>query len=241
VELAGKKALVTGAGVRVGRAVAIALAREGVNIAVHYSSSATGAEETAAIAHSLGVEAVTLKADLASVPEAERLAGEASERLRGLDILVNSAAIFEADDIETVTEDSWDRHFAVNLKTPFFLARAFARQLGGGSGHVVNVADWRAVRPGPRYIAYTLAKSGLLAATHALAAALAPAVQVNAVAPGAILPPPGGDQSYLVRLGETLPLRRHGSPDDVARAVLYLLSSDFVTGETIFVDGGQHL
>jgi len=170
-----------------------------------------------------------------------------------VDILVNSAAIFEPGKWDDTTEANWDRHFAINLKSPFFLSQTFARVAGhprvagqshwpsARAGHIVNIADWRGVRPGTGHVAYTLTKAALIAMTKSLALALAPNIQVNAIAPGMILPPPGKDQSYLQRQAGQIPAQRVGSPQEIAKALLFLLRSDFVTGELVFVTGGQHL
>ena len=159
-----------------------------------------------------------------------------------VDILVNSAAIFEAGNWDDTTEANWDRHFAVNLKSPFFLSQAFAKHVGRERpGHIVNIADWRGVRPGTGHMAYTLTKAALIAMTKSLALALAPNIQVNAIAPGLILPPPDKDESYLQRRAGRIPVRRTGSPDEIAKTLIFLLQSDVVTGELIFVTGGEHL
>jgi pteridine reductase len=140
------------------------------------------------------------------------------------------------------TEADWDSHFAINLKAPFFLSQAFAGRVAADQqAHIVNIADWRGLRPDPGSLVYSLTKSGLIAMTKGLALALAPRIQVNAIAPGAILPPPGEDQEYLQDLAQTIPLRHPGSPAEVARTLIYLLESDFVTGEVLYVTGGQHL
>ncbi|HEY6008568.1 MAG TPA: SDR family oxidoreductase [Geobacteraceae bacterium] len=240
MELTGKTALVTGAAVRLGREIALALAGRGVKIALHYGSSTAAALATAAEIRALGVEVEPLPADLRAAGAAAGLVERAVARFGRLDILVNSAAVFLPGELADTTEENWDLHLDVNLKAPFFLCRAFARQLGAtGEGAIVSIADWRAVRPGPRYLAYTLAKSGVVTLTESLALALAPRIRVNAVAPGAILPPPGGDAAYLERLADRIPLRRSGSPEEVVRALLYLLEADFVTGQILFVDGGE--
>jgi pteridine reductase len=157
-------------------------------------------------------------------------------------MLVNSAAIFESGDVFSTTEESWDRHFAINLKSPFFLSQAFAEQVGPTQqAAIVNIADWRATRPGTDYVAYTLTKAALVTMTQSLALGLAPNIRVNAIAPGAILPPPDKGQDYLDKLAESIPARRVGSPAEVAKALLYLLEAEFVTGELVYVTGGEHL
>ncbi|NJC89417.1 MAG: SDR family oxidoreductase [Desulfuromonas sp.] len=242
MELQGKVALITGGAVRIGRALALALAERGVRIALHYGRSADAAKETAAAIRAAGSDAAPLSADLAESGAAADLIDRALERFGRLDILVNSAAIFLPGGVGDTSEGDWDRQFAINLKSPFFLAQAFARRhQPGSSGLIVNIADWRAFRPGPDYLAYTLTKAGIVAMTQSLAAAPAPRIRVNAIAPGAILPPPGKDDVYLQRLADRIPLRRSGSPDDLAKGLLYLAEADFVTGEVLFIDGGEHL
>ncbi|HOT90182.1 MAG TPA: SDR family oxidoreductase [Anaerolineae bacterium] len=242
MELQGKVALVTGGAVRLGRALALALAAEGARVAVHYAHSAGPAEAVVAEITSLGSVAVALQADLGQTATARSLVERAVAHFGQVDVLVNNAAIFEHGDWDDTTEENWDRHFAINLKAPFFLSQAFAMQVGRERrGHIVNIADWRGVRPGSDHIAYTLTKAGLVAMTQSLALALAPNIQVNAIAPGLILPPPGRDQAYLESKAAQVPARRIGSPEEIAHALLFLLRSDFVTGELVYVTGGEHL
>lgn len=242
MELQGKVALVTGGAVRIGKALALALAGKGVKIALHYGLSAEAAEETAAAIRELGSEAAPLMADLSKSGAAVDLIERSHDRFGRIDILINSAAIFLPGGIADTNEDDWDQQFAINLKSPFFLARAFAlRHPPGESGLIVNIADWRAFRPGADYLAYTLTKAGIVTMTRSLASALAPQIRVNAIAPGAILPPPGADDDYLHRLAEKIPLRRSGSPEELVKGLLYLAEADFVTGEVLFIDGGEHL
>jgi pteridine reductase len=242
MELAEKVALVTGGAVRLGKALALALADEGVRLIVHYNSSSGAAEQTVAEIKERGSDALAIQADLSQLNQVPSLIQRGAAHWGQIDILVNSAAIFEAANLAQTTEDSWDRHFAINLKAPFFLSQAFAAHVGmTRHAHIVSIADWRGVRPALNHLAYSLTKSGILTMTRALALALAPNIQVNAIAPGAILPPPGEDQDYLARLARTIPMGRSGSPHEVAEALIYFLKSDFVTGETIFVTGGQHL
>ncbi len=242
MELAGKVALVTGAGVRIGRAIALGLAAEGVRVIVHYHSSSAQAQSVVDEIQALGSEALAVQADLRETARLAPLVEAGLARFGHLDILVNSAAIFERGTILSTDQENWARHMDINLKAPFFLCQAFARNLQPGQrGHIVNIADWRAERPGTQYMAYTLAKSALVALTRSLALALGPDVQVNALAPGAILPPPDDADRYFERLAERLPLKRTGSPDEIVAAVLYLLRSDFVTGELLHVTGGEHL
>lgn len=242
MELEKKIALVTGGAVRIGRALSLALAEQGVHVAVHYNASAGPARQLAAEIQALGGQAITLQADLSRSSETRALIGRAVGHFGRLDILVNSAAIFEQGHWHDTTEENWDRHFAINLKSPFFLSQAFAAQVRGGrNGHIVNIADWRGLRPGSGYLAYTLTKAGLIAMTQSLAQVLAPDIQVNAIAPGLILPPPGRDQAYLERKASQIPAGRIGSPADIAGALLFLLRSNYVTGELVHVTGGEHL
>lgn len=234
-------AIVTGGAVRLGRALALALAEDGARVVVHYGSSADAARETLARIQAVS-DGIGVAADLRDVTQARSVVERAAQHFGRVDILVNSAAIFEPGDIFSTDEADWERHFAVNLKAPFFLSQAFAAHVGRARrAHIINIADWRAFRPGSDYAAYTLTKAALVTMTYSLAQALAPNIQVNAIAPGLILPPPGQDISYLERKAQTIPARRPGSPEEIARAMRYLLQSDFVTGEVIFVTGGEHL
>jgi len=242
MDLMGKVAMVTGGGVRLGKALAVTLAQHGVRVAIHYNSSAAPAEATVEEIVALGRDAAAFQADLHYLAQMDVLFQRVTERFGPIDILINNAAIFEPGGVWDTSQANWDDHFAVNLRAPFFLSQSFARQLGQGcQGHIINIADWRATRPQNDYIAYTLTKAALIAMTQNLALALAPNIQVNAIAPGAILPPPGEDESYLARLAQRIPSRRYGSPADVTSAAVFLLESDFITGELIFLTGGQHL
>lgn len=242
MELRGKAAVVTGGAVRLGKALALALAREGATLAIHYNSSTGPADETVAEIKAMGADAIAIQGDLSQTDSAPLVIERAAARLGRVDILVNSAAIFEAANVASTTEAGWDRHFAINLRAPFFLSQAFASHVGPErQGNIVNIADWRGLRPDTRYLAYSLSKAGVLSMTKALALALAPNIRVNAIAPGAILPPPGRGQAYLDQLAQAIPVQRVGSPDDIADSLVFLLRSDFVTGETLFITGGEHL
>ncbi len=242
MNLKGEVALVTGSAVRLGKALALALAGDGVRLAIHHSRSTAAAEQTVAEIKALGGDAFSVQADLSRPGSASGVIEHTFNHYGRIDILVNSAAIFEPGDLADTTEVLWDKHFDINLKAPFFLSQAFAAHVGSERpGHIVNIADWRAIRPGPHYLAYTLTKAALVTMTQSLALALAPNIRVNAIAPGAILPPPGKGRDYLEQMADRIPLRRAGEPKDVAQALLFLLSSDFITGELIFVTGGEHL
>jgi pteridine reductase len=252
MELDGKVAIVTGGAVRLGKALALALAEQGARLVIHYGSSAGPAQETVTEIKAMGSDALAVQADFSQSGQAPSVVERAVAHFGQVDILVNSAAIFEPGRWDDTTEANWDRHFAINLKSPFFLSQAFAKHVcprvagqshwpSARAGHIVNIADWRGVRPGIGHVAYTLTKAALIAMTKSLALALAPNIQVNAIAPGMILPPPGKDPSYLERKAGQIPAQRVGSPQEIAKALLFLLRSDFVTGELIFVTGGQHL
>lgn len=243
MELAGKVVLVTGAAVRIGRAIAMAAAERGADVVVHYRRSRAEAEALVSEIERLGVRAVALAADLERAGEVRQLVTTALERMGRIDVLVNNAAIFPRAPFLELTEEEWDRTLDTNLKAPFLLAQAVAPQmLARGFGKIINLADVGAFRPWPNYLAYCVSKAGVVTLTQALARALAPAVQVNAIAPGAILFPDDWDEKRRERLLADVPLRRAGGPEDVARTLLYLIEgSDYVTGAVIPVDGGRLL
>jgi NAD(P)-dependent dehydrogenase (short-subunit alcohol dehydrogenase family) len=241
--LAGRTALVTGAGRRLGRAVAERLAARGARVAVHYRRS--GADATSVIdgIRARGGEAEGFAADLADSAAIERLAGAVSERFGAVDILVNNAAVFYQTPLAALGEREWDENLTVNLKAPFLLSLRFGREMRTrGAGKIVNIGDGGASRPYRDYLPYCVSKAGLVALTRGLAKALAPEVQVNCVAPGPILPPAGSSAQQQASILRRTPLGRFGSPEDVEAAVLFLIEgSDFVTGTTLIVDGGRAL
>jgi len=243
MELKGKNALVTGAGIRVGRAIALALGKAGANVVVHYGRSENPAAETAEGIRNEGAQAWTLSADLAQQHEVQALIPAACEVAGHLDVLVNSAALFTEGGLVDTTPELWDREMAINLKAPALLTRSFIEQLPAGhEGGVVNITDARINRPGVDHFAYRLTKGALADMTRNLALELAPAVRVNAVALGAVMPPPGKEQDHLDRIAqERVPLKRSGSAEGVAEQVLHLLRSDFLTGVVIPYDGGEFL
>ena len=243
MELHGKVAVVTGGAVRIGRAISLALADAGAAVVVHHSNSASEADQAVEEIASKGGQATAVAADFANpVPAARTVVQAAIAQFGRIDVLINSASIFGTGTLASTSEADWDRHFAVNLKAPAFLCREFAaRHLPGNPACIVNIADWRGLRPAPGHLAYTLTKSAVVALTEILAQELAPEIRVNAIAPGAILPPAGASRDYMQRLAEQVPLRRSGSVDDITSAVLYLLRADFVTGEVLCVTGGEHL
>ncbi|MGQ0648715.1 MAG: SDR family oxidoreductase [Gemmatimonadaceae bacterium] len=229
-------ALVTGAGKRVGAAIARALAARGYRVAVHYNSSGEEAERLVA---ELGHGAQSFRADLSDPASPERLVSEVVRALGPIDVLINSASNFLRLPLESVTAAQWDEVFAVNLRAPFFLCLAASRHMGP-AGCIVNMADLAAFETWPAFIPHGIAKAGVVQMTRALARQLAPRIRVNAIAPGVVLPPDDMSREALDRMEGTTPLRRHGDPSDVVHAVEYLLDATFVTGDVLFVDGGRH-
>ena len=238
---AARVALVTGAGRRVGRAIALAMAASGMRVVVHYNGSAQEAQETARLIRDAGGSASVAQADLRDVAAAERLVDETVDAQGGLAALVNSAAVMLRTPVGATTLAEWDDMFALNVRAPYFLAQRAAPALRAARGAIVNIADLAAFETWPAYVPHGMTKSAVVQMTRALAHALAPEVRVNAVAPGVVLLPDGCGDADAERLRSTTPLRRLGSPDDVAGAVLYLLSAEYVTGEVITVDGGRRV
>lgn len=243
MELTGRRVLVTGGAVRIGGAITRAVAARGASVVIHHRSSRKEAEALAGEIRAAGGQATVLAADLERADAIRDLARAAEAALGGVDVLVNNAAIFPRAPFLEVAEEEWDRTLATNLKAPFLLAQSLAPgMLARGAGKIVNIADVAAFRPWPSYLPYSISKAGLVALTQGLARALAPDVQVNAIAPGAILFPDAWDAERRQRLLDQIPLGREGDPDDIARTVLYLIEgSDYVTGAVIPVDGGRSL
>ncbi|WP_437229509.1 SDR family oxidoreductase [Planctomicrobium sp. SH661] len=241
--LAGASAIVTGGAVRIGREIGRQLAGQGANVCVHYGSSSSEANDAVEEYRRLGVRSCAVQGDLRHpVAAARDVFAQAGASLGIVRILINSAAIFEQGSLLTTDEENWERHLSINLKAPFYMIQEFARQLPENeTGAVVNIVDWRGERPIPGHAAYTIAKAGLIAQTQLLAQELGPRIRVNAIAPGAILPAPGDSTAMFEARGRRNPLQRTGAPSDIARGVLYLLSSDFVTGEILHITGGEEL
>jgi pteridine reductase len=240
-DLVGRVALVTGAGRRVGRALALALGARGMHVVVHYHGSVAGAEETARLIAQQGGTASLVRGDLTTVQGAEQVIDEMLAARGTLDVLVNSAAVMLRTPVGETTAADWDAMFALNLRAPYFLAQRAAPALRASRGCIVNIADLAAFETWPAYIPHGLTKAGVVQMTHALARVLAPEVRVNAIAPGVVLLPDGWSDADAERLRSTTPLARLGTPDDVAAAMLYLIDAGFVTGEVITVDGGRHI
>jgi len=232
--------LITGAARRLGRAIALDLAQAGWQVAVHYRGSAADAEETVAAIRKAGAKAVALAADLSNEDEVAALIPKARAHLGPVTALVNNASLFEHDDITTMSRVSWDSHMAVNLRAPVLLAQTFAAQVEA-TGAIVNLLDQRVFKPTPEFLSYGVTKAGLHWLTVTLAQALAPKIRVNAVAPGPTLPSPRQSAEHFRKQSEATLLGHGASPKDIAAATRYLLEAEAVTGQTIAVDGGQHL
>lgn len=239
--LRGNVALVTGAGQRVGQAIALALGAEGMRVAVHYHASSEGARKTASALRGLGTENELFAGDLRDPEVPNRLIADVVARFGRIDLLVNSAAVMPRLPLDTVTPAEWDETFAVNTRAPFFLALAAARAMGERGGAIVNICDHLAHESWPRLVPHAATKGALETITRQLAVQLAPAVRVNGVVPGAVLPPTDWPDSARREFIASTPLRRLGAPDDVAQAVVFLASAPYVTGHLLFVDGGRHL
>ena len=244
MEIRDRVALITGAA-RVGLAVVQALAARGCHVAVTYRSSRAAAEEALSAAAAAGVEGHAIAADLSRAEDAARAVAETDARFGRLDILVNMASVYRRRPIEELTEQDWRDNLEVDLGSAYRLARAAAPLMRRqGEGRIVNFADWLPVSGRPRYkgyLPYYVAKAGVVGLTEALALELAPQVLVNAVAPGPILPPPEMSAEEAERIARNAPLGRWGGATEVARATLFLIETEFVTGECIRVDGGRHL
>ena len=233
-------ALVTGAGQRVGRVIAETLAARGWRIVVHHFGSGAGAQEVVQGIVARGGAAMALRADLRDPIAVATLAREAHAAFGQLDLLVNSAGGMERTTFGSITAEDFDAIVALNLRAPFLLAQAVAKVMPAG-GAMVNIADHMAVEPWPNYSVHGIAKAGVIAMTRHLAAALAPSIRVNAVAPGFVLAPSGSDPAFATKFAAETPLQRNGTPQDVADAVAYFADATYITGETLFVDGGRRV
>jgi pteridine reductase len=247
-------ALVTGAGHRLGRAIALGLANAGCNVVVHYGRSREAAGETSDMIRDLGRESLTLAADLARPEDIEALFCSIQERFGRLDVLVNSAATFERTPFDELTVEQWDRALDVNTRAPFLctqhaacLMRDTETRRGEGldraPGSIVNIGDMAGVTNWVGYSAHGVSKAGLLHLTRLTARELAPEIRVNAIVPGPILPPAGEamDEEAWAKKGTRVPLGRPGDPSRIADSVVFLSTNDYVTGDVMFVDGGEHL
>ncbi len=246
------KALITGAGKRLGRAMALSLAERGYDVTLHYATSREGAERTAEEARAMGVRAEVLQADLLDEGALAGLVPQATTALGGpLTVLINNASIFEYDTLHSATEESWNRHIGSNLRAPFVLTQAFAAQAPAAgrdeagepvaTALVVNMIDQRVLKLTPEFMTYTIAKMGLWAFTRTAAQALAPAIRVNAIGPGPTLQGSRQSAGHFARQRASTVLERGANLADITAALAYFLDAPAVTGQILMVDGGQHL
>lgn len=240
MSLKGKRVLITGGGVRLGRVMALAIAKEGGDIFLHYNKSRVFAEEVRAEIQELGQEVHLLQTDLADPTKTAQLITEARS-VGPIYAIVNSASMFAPLDFSSTTLQDWETHLRVNLTAPFLLSQAFASALGSSEhGRIINILDWRALRPGSDHFPYTISKAALAALTQSLAVALAPSITVNGLAFGAILPPSDGGATEDIL--ENVPAGRWANMDEVAKSLIFLLTGpSYITGEIIHLDGGRHL
>ena len=242
MDLKNRTVLVTGAGVRLGQAIAVSLGQQGMKVALHYHQSMEGAKETLDLMGGDIKQHGCFQADLRQVSKIELLIQHIEEKFGQIDVLINNAADFFPTPLGEVSESEWDHLISLNLKAPFFLSQLVGTSmLKQGQGKIVNIVDVAAERPWPQFLPYCASKAGLVSLTKGLAKALAPAVQVNAVAPGTMLPPPQISSFSQDLAIERSLLKKMGRPDDIARAVTYFLENDFVTGTVLPVDGGRML
>jgi len=234
--------LITGAGQRIGRALAIDFASHGWQVAINYATSKKAAETLAAEIQTDGGRAVAIKADLANLDELKALIPACQAQLATPQCLINNASIFEHDDIASLDEESWEQHLSVNLRAPVFLAQAFAAALPSGTkGNIINIVDQRVWRLTPRFFSYTIGKSGLWTATQTLALALAPDIRVNAIGPGPTLPSSRQTEASFERQQRATPLGHGPQLEEICRAARFILDAPSMTGQMIALDGGQHL
>lgn len=242
MELRGGCALVTGGAVRVGRALVLALAGEGMRVVVHHHSSRAEADSLVSEIRAAGGDAVRIAADLSDPTEVARLGREAEAAWGGVDVLVNSASLFHDAGLRDTDLDTWNATIALNLRAPFLLTQQIGQAMAQrGRGVIVNIADLAGLQAWRGYAAHGISKAGLVHMTRIAARELAPDVRVVAIAPGTVLPPANMPAEQVESLAERIPLRRVGAPEDVVKAMLYALAADFVTGEVLRVDGGRML
>lgn len=235
-----KTALITGGAKRIGKAIALELAQQGWQVAIHYGHSAQAADELVATLNAQNAKAVALQADLADAQQVETLLPRANEMLGRVELLVNNASVFERDTATDFTTDTWDTHLNVNLRAPALLMRDFAGQTS--AGNIINIIDQRVWRLTPDFSSYTVSKTGLWSLTQTFAQALAEQnIRVNGIGPGPTLPNPRQDQAEFDKQTRLVPLGHGASPEEVADAVMYILSANSMTGQMIALDGGQHL
>ncbi|HKJ93468.1 MAG TPA: SDR family oxidoreductase [Longimicrobiales bacterium] len=241
MDLTNRVALVTGGARRLGRTLVLALARGGADVVVNYHTSEAEARQTVSDVEELGQRALAVRADVSSRAQVEAMIERVADAFGRLDVLVNSASLFRSTPFADIDEAEWDRVLAVNLKGPFLVTRAAVPLLAAAEGLVVNIADLSALQPWRGFAHHSVSKAGLVQLTKVAARALAPRVRVNCIAPGTVLPPEDYTEQQVADLRSRIALGRIGAPEDVARALLFVVDSDFVTGEVVVVDGGRSL
>ena len=241
MELEGTNALITGAAHRVGKAIALRLAQEGCNIALHYNASAKDAGRTLADVKAFSVEAQSYQADLRSTQDIQALFQAIEHDFQRLDILVNSAAIMQRKPFHKVTPDDWEATIDLNLRSVFFCTQSAVKMMGQTGGVVINISDIAGLQPWVGYPVHSISKAGVEMLTKVAALAFAPSIRVNAVAPGPVLKPDHMSQERWDEIGNDLPLGTPGEPADITEAIIFLLKNDSITGETLVVDGGHQI
>jgi len=240
MDIKGKTALITGGAHRVGKAITLALAQAGANVVINYHTSAAAAETTAAEVRKLGSEVLAVQADIAEHRQVQTMVDSARQKFGSVDILVNSASLWQSTPFPMEKLDTWHRVIDILINGSFYCANAVAPlMLAKGEGAIVNIVDLSAWEPWPNFMAHSVGKAALLALSRQLALELAPQVRVNAVAPGPVLPPPDYDDEKVARTAQKTLLNRWGNAEDVAEAVLYFVQANYVTGEVLAVDGGE--
>jgi len=237
-----RAALVTGAAKRIGRDIALGLAEDGWRVALHYRESAKEVEDLAEAIAGTGGEAATVRADLGDEEQAQGLMAAAADLVGPLTLLVNNAAIFEEDTVQTASLESWNRHMQINLRAPFVLMQGFQAQVPAGlEGNIVNIVDQRVLSLTPHFTSYTLSKAGLWTLTQTMAMAMAPEIRVNAIGPGPVLPSRRQTGEAFIEQWSSLPLRRSVDPREIVDAIRFIVEAPSMTGQMITLDGGQHL
>jgi len=237
-----KIALITGAASRIGATIAKKLAADGYAVAIHFNKAEQSANKVCQQIIADGGRAIAIEADLSISGQRDRLISQAAEKLGPLNVLINNASIYEPDSATTIDENLWDIHFEIHAKAPMFLIRDFANQLPKNTkGNVINMIDERVLRIDPGYFSYNLSKSVLWTATKTLAQTLAPNIRVNAIGPGPTLPHDRQNQNQFENSIEELPLKTSATPDQIAKAIIFLLDNSSITGQMLALDGGEHL